>query len=96
MLECCQDGCDAAVVVAVYWPRAAGPVPMCWLHAQWAVRIAEVMGFKLPSSSDLTPLLEPLAQEVEEALDICDLHGESKPRADCDVCMQRGVWAGIP
>ncbi len=67
MLECCQDGCDLPAIVAVYWPSKDGPVPMCWPHSQWAAHVADAMGFKLPIGN-LAPLLEPLAKEVEEAL----------------------------
>ena len=95
LMECCQEDCSVAAAVAVYWPSSKGPIPMCEPHAQRAVHVAHVMGFKLPIG-DLMVLLEPLAQEVEEALDTCDLHGKLKPRAECDVCMRRGVWAGIP
>ncbi len=54
--------------VAVYWPSGDGPIGMCVLCAARAAHIAQVMGFKLPVGP-LDPLLEPLAKEVEQALD---------------------------
>ena len=67
-MDCCQDGCDTPAHLAVYWPSLDGPVLMCPSHAATAHHVADVMGFKLPLGP-LDPLLEPLAIEVEEALD---------------------------
>ncbi len=67
MIPCCQEGCDHPAALAVYWPSPDGPAGMCIEHAHWAGTIARVMGFTLPVGP-LDPLLEPLAQEVEEAL----------------------------
>lgn len=39
--------------------------------------------------------LAQMAAEVEEALNTCTLHGQPKPREECDVCMQRGIWGDV-
>lgn len=54
-------------------------------------------GARIYNQEDVTcpGCIEMLARRVERILDTCTLHGWPKPREDCDVCMQRGVWAGV-
>lgn len=49
-----------------------------------------------PEEVTCSECLDVLASEVEQALDLCTGHGAPKPRDQCDVCMGRGVWGGIP
>ena len=91
-MECCQKICDREADFAVHWPSPAGPCPMCTGCAMLAAKLARVMGFELPVGS-LDPLIEPLAQQVEEGLQACP-HGRDHCE-DCDVCMGRGIWKGV-
>ncbi len=75
MIDCISPDCDQQATVAVYWP--GGPArAMCGPCMLRAARVASVMGLQLPVG-DISVLLEPMAKEVEDALDLGSIQGRS-------------------